>query len=504
MNEQFDKTLRDHIRDTFDHYDDQMADNGWKKFNQSKRRKRRAIIFWYGLPSSIAAALALLWMINSYNADFNTTANDQALVSQTENSIVDQQINKPEVTVKSKITSENQNKDSQLIAEESTIPNNTSGKTLKNNIQENKTLAENRTNSTTILPEESILAKNITTSTLKNNSEGNKVIDPISGSMNQSKPVQASENKRTILATVNPVETRDRIETIQSSVPSTIEKLATVSNIQQTQSSYSLLTSPLQPEILGTRESSLIAKEKSYINYLDLQKLPVLANELDNQPIRDVMVKNKKFNLSVDANTYVNFSASGLNDQINLGIGLASELKLTKNISLNSGILINSQTSTFDGNEKSTSDFKLATLNSGFAAVPKAQITNAKLVGIDIPLNLKLDLKFGKTDAFITSGISSYTVINEKYINDYSVVNYSITGVNTSNVRTIQDNPAGGNFSYFKFARTVNFSFGVLSKLSKKSTLSVEPFIKYPLSGLGYQDLKIGSGGLSFKLNFGK
>ncbi|MEO5909557.1 MAG: hypothetical protein ABIP95_01655 [Pelobium sp.] len=488
MNEQFDKTLRDHIKDTFDHYDDQMAADGWKKFNQSKRRKRRAIIFWVGLPSGIAAALALLWMFNTYNADFNTQRNDQALAQQTQKDITNPRINNPEVTVEHNDSSHHQNKDSQPIAAESISKNNTSGKTLKNN-QDNKTLATHKTAKTPILSGKLTPV--------------NEVSDQVLVSNDRAIKNQASENKLTILAITDKLETREREETIKSIAKSFIEKLAVTSGDDQTKLSYNVLTAPLQTRLF-TRERDLMAKEKNFINDNNLGKSPVLANNLKNSPTSDVMLKKKKFNLSVDANTYMNFSAGGLNDHINLGIGLASELKLTKNISLTSGVLINSQTSTFDGNEKSASDFKLASYYTGYAVVPNAQITNAKMVGIDIPLNLKLDLKLGKTDAFITSGISSYTVINEKYVNDYSVVNYSISGVNASNLRTIQDNPAGGNFSYFKFARTVNFSFGVLSKLSKRSSLSVEPFIKYPLSGLGYQDLKIGSGGLSFKLNFGK
>ena len=64
MKEQFDKTLRNHIKDTFGSYNDQFASDGWEKLVRKKRRKRRGLIFWYALPSGIAAALAIIWMYN--------------------------------------------------------------------------------------------------------------------------------------------------------------------------------------------------------------------------------------------------------------------------------------------------------------------------------------------------------------------------------------------------------------------------------------------------------
>ena len=56
MKEQFDKELRNHIKDTFGVFDDHLADDGWRKLNDRKKKKRRAFFFWYLLPSGIAAS----------------------------------------------------------------------------------------------------------------------------------------------------------------------------------------------------------------------------------------------------------------------------------------------------------------------------------------------------------------------------------------------------------------------------------------------------------------
>ena len=64
MKEQFDKELRNHIKDTFGDFDDHLADDGWGKLIDRKKRKRRGFIFWYVLPSCIAASIALFLLLN--------------------------------------------------------------------------------------------------------------------------------------------------------------------------------------------------------------------------------------------------------------------------------------------------------------------------------------------------------------------------------------------------------------------------------------------------------
>lgn len=442
MKEQFDRAIRNHIRDTFGSFDDQMADDGWKKFNDKKRKKRRGLIFWYTLPSGIAAALALIWLLNWNNlSNFNT--NNQTQIAQKETLNKNQNIKR----LKEKI---------EVLADKK------QNAIIQNNYQEKRVLAFNNLKSI------KILKPNL----LDNNHLENT----------------KTENNIANLKTLNEVETINEELTTTKSSPSLLHIDPVEANAKDFK--------PLETENITIPIAQAVIVDQS------LQKdfFP-LTSQLSRVK-KPQIIKKDRFKISVDANTYYSFSDAGVNDALNLGFGLATELKLTKRLSLNSGVLLNRQTASFDGNNRSTSDFKLASFST-LAAVPEAQITNAKLIGLDIPLDLKFDFKVGQIKSFITSGISSYSVINEEYINDYSIVNYSITGILTSNVTDKRKNPVG-NFSYFKFARTINFSFGFLYPLSKKSTISVEPFMKYPLSGLGYQDLKIGSGGLSFKLNFGR
>ena len=50
--------------------------------------------------------------------------------------------------------------------------------------------------------------------------------------------------------------------------------------------------------------------------------------------------------------------------------------------------------------------------------------------------------------------------------------------------------------------KTFNLSFGFNTKIGKNQSIGIEPFIKYPLGGLGSENLKFGASGINIKMNF--
>lgn len=441
MKELFDKELRNHIRDTFDHYDDLLADDAWKQFNKQKNKKKRALIFWYTLPSGIAAALALIWLLNGLNYNnlpkyktelAKVTVKEKAIINQNEAVI----INKSNAElVKTKPSSA------------------TPSITAKQNEVSPNTIDKNR---------EELFVVNEHTFANNGNDNMRLAINPINISNNQKYQIASpiADSQKTIIT-----------ETLTQNSIKTIDK-----------TDVFLANEALLDSEFSKKTETIIAKNK------------------------EKKAEKISFNLAFDANTYYNFTANQVNNQPNVGVGLLSEFRLSKRLSINTGIAINRQTTSFDGDQNSANSLDIATINKGasFTGLPSAIATSAKLVGFDIPINLKYDIKLGKANTFITTGLSSYTLLNEKYINEVSVVSYSLTGsANTSNFTSINNNPEG-TFNDFQFARTINFSFGVLYPISKTNSLSLEPFMKYPLNGLGYENLKIGSGGISFKFTFGK
>ena len=452
MKEQFDKTLRNHIKDTFGSYNDQFASDGWEKLVRKKRRKRRGLIFWYALPSGIAAALAIIWMYNWNTLMIQPVVKNQ-IVAKTDLK------NKPQQNLTNTHQKSDPNKEQQdQVYKE--------GIALSENIEINKS-------TTTKVNQTPKIDLNLNVSDKEHNMKLNNV-------------------NTLLLSILNDRNESDNVNK-NSSTNDTLSNTMLISNETIVSNN-----TPLENSI--ARETAIeIPSQKSTPSAKKSIK-KVLSNSPQN--LANNSVKQSKFNIAVDANTFYSFSEAGVNDQMNLGLGLAASYKIGKNLSLNSGLQLNRQTSSFEGLDRLAFSNRLA-VNSAFAVIPNEQITNAKLIGLDIPLNLQYNFKMGKALSFITTGFSSYSVINEEYVNDISVTNYYFTGVNTSNMTTVQENPAG-SFTYFKFARTLNVSFGVQYPLKGKNSLSVEPFLKYPLSGFGYQDLLIGSGGLSLKFNFNK
>ena len=475
MKEQFDKELRNHIKDTFGEFDDHLADDGWRKLIDRKKRKRRGFIFWYALPSGVAASIALFLLLNqSEDIPYQNLKTEKKIENiakeNPSNGFKKLDVGQSNLDKKNEKIIEDSDESKIVKEENSSLKNSDFESEIEETISSSKSIINNKNTSLTL---------------------SNKPME-IGVSVAEDLKIKINEN---IL-----------IEEITE-----IPVLSKESEFNKTNNTNNFMESVVK---ISTQEKALTAPQGNFNQNIIIQTLEkpkelsrklIVSNSVKDDTKNNKPISNKKkFKVGIDANTYINFSENGINDKINLGLGLVSEIKLTKQFSVNTGIMLNSQNSTFNGNQKSTQDFLKSTVAfSGIATVPVAQVTNAKLVGLDIPVNLKYALKFGKTTSFISSGFSSYSVINEKYVNEFSVISYSFNNVSTSNVTSINKNPEG-KFSYFKFARTLDVSIGILYPLSKKRTLSIEPFMKYPLSGLGYQDLKIGSSGISFKMNFGK
>ena len=440
MNEQFDRALRNHIRDTFDHYDDLMADDGWNKFQKQKNRKKRGLILWYALPSGIAAALALLWI-------FNITTNN--VVKTVDKNIAQHKVSKQLEPI---------------------------SKDLTEKIESSSSFAEQaHTNQTTALKKEA-------------------------------KPTINREEAVKNIATISVAQNRAQLSLI---------------NAQQIKFN-SFKTDYTGQELLldeYTFKNKYVQKieHQAYLAFKTdlLKNTDIYPKSVTSQSKKEEKKKNNSLNFAVDANTFYSFTSTGVNNDLNLGIGVLSELKLSKHLSINSGISINRQSAVYQNPGQSEGSQGFASPaespNSSISQIGKQSISvnegtkiNAKLVGFDIPINLKYNIPMGKVKTFISTGVSSYSLLNQNYVNDLSVVNYSLTSAPTTTVLRSVEEEQDPVFSNFQFARTVNFSFGVLYPVSTKNSISIEPFVKYPIAGFGNKDLEIGSGGISFKLNFGK
>lgn len=457
MKEQFDKALRDHIKDTFDQYDDLMGDDGWKKFQKKVRNKKRRIIALWSFPTGIAAALALLWLIN-----LNPEIADQNIQKIANNA------SSADKKLKS-VTKEasNEGMSNPLAGKDEYDKQNSSIPTKKQLLADKKFLVQNKDES----KKDFIIKEGFNKGTIASNANAAAIENKYEDSYSYDRIYEV------IYASKNPVIIPDSFYSVASLVQYIKD---TSSPIRDTFDTQSLFKEHIK---------------EGYINNTPIQ------NAYNNQDKKSLNPKKSKIKLGLDATTFMNFTQDGLNEDINIGFGLTSEYKISKNLSFNSGINLNRQTTSFVSSKAEEAVAENTAFSASIASIINNNFSDAKLVGIDLPLNLKYSIIRKKSSYFISTGISAYTLINEKYLNNISIVNYGFNGVQSSNIITEKENPKG-SFSYFNLARTLNLSLGISYPLKNNNSLSIEPFVKYPLGGLGYENLKIGSSGVSLKMNF--
>lgn len=223
----------------------------------------------------------------------------------------------------------------------------------------------------------------------------------------------------------------------------------------------------------------------------------------DNPVKKDVKSdeKYKRVTLGVYAATYFNY-AKGSDNQVNIGAGITSDIRLSKNLKLVTGITIAQNTLNYAGVNppvaaENNFSLPMALLSSSVKAVPTFKNYNASLVGLDVPLNLKYEFNPQKNDTYISAGLSSGTFINELY-----TYKYNYPAFFTQSLQQTQGETSHNSFNSFYFAKTLNLAFGIGYPLGKSNRLIIEPFLKYPLDGLGSQNIRFGAGGLNLKLNF--
>lgn len=452
MKEQFDKALRDHIKDTFDQFDDHLSDDGWKKFEKKVRNKKRRIIALWSFPTGIAAALALLWLVN-INPEI-TDQNSQKIAKN--NDLLEEKVKSPKQINDTSLSSNTSIKDEYAY-------NGSSSKSEDYLFSDKRPL-----NKSTEKPDNNVY--------INSNRTALNIIT-LSNETSYEDSYHYDQVHEVIYELKKPSIIPDSFYTVAS----------IIQNIKN--------TSPLKTDTFQTQSLFKEDQREGYFNN------PHIQNAYNNQDKKSLSPKKNRLKLGLDATTFMNFTQDGLNEEVNIGFGLTSEYKISKKLSFNSGINLNRQTTSFISAKAEEAVAENSAFRSSIASIINNNFSDAKLVGIDLPLNLKYSIIRKKSSYFFSTGISAYTLINEKYLSNISIINYGFDGVKTNNIITEEENPRG-SFSYFNLARTLNVSFGMSYPLKNNSSLSIEPFVKYPLGGLGYENLKIGSTGVSFKMNF--
>jgi hypothetical protein len=242
---------------------------------------------------------------------------------------------------------------------------------------------------------------------------------------------------------------------------------------------------------------------------------PPIFTALKPNQIKDDKKDDKKVKFGIYAATYFNYS-KGSDNEFNIGGGLSYDIKIAGNLRLVTGAVVGQNSFNYQSDfplaagkalaisiaadnankvtTPATTANNLAAFSTSPANDPMVNSYSANLVAFDIPLNLKY--QFNKSENYIAAGVSSGT-----YVETYKLTyNYS-NAAGYSAAVPAQSTQLRNVFNTFDFARTLNIAFGLGYSLGKSNHIIIEPFLKYPLSGLGSQDIRFGAGGVNIKLN---
>jgi hypothetical protein len=463
MDDKFDKDLANHIREVFEDYQYPPADEGWtqlrKKFPAEEKNNKIAWLWWSSVAAVALVFLAIgLWLLNPEKPVENIANNNTVKSTHQDSVAANNKAN-------TKVTGDN-------IASQNTANQAPAEQTKKQ--QATDPLQNNRYNNN--------LAKSYPRATPQLKSFNPAVSAAVHHLVTKTAP------KKPLMA----------IAGILKTLPDSQRVIINQNTEQQ-------IAKNNEPVVVDDSNTVIKSEIQAPKNIIDLMKgekgTTVVKKEAPNKQ------DNKKVNFSVYAATYLNY-ASGSANQINAGAGFTSDIKLSKNIKLSTGVSLAQNTLRYDNAPPSNSGqiFSTAPANATIAqanafvtkavlSVPEFKNYNARLVGLDIPVNIKYEFNPQKSDTYISAGLSSGTFIDERYTYSYQ---YNTAGTTAQP----QNETASKSFNSFYFGKTLNVSFGMGYPLGKSNRLIIEPFLKYPLDGLGAQQIRFGAGGLNLKINF--
>jgi len=424
--EDFDEELKNRIEQVFDDYEDGTADEGWNRLREKyPEKKRRDAIFWWLGPAAALLLMALLFWLFQPNV----------------------QKNKAVKTVK-------QQKDTVLA--------------LKKNAGQSRKIYSSTQNPST----EKTFSKIINTKKTP--------VKTASGFVAK----QLLDQEKTIQEPIIQQENQPKPETQKHALFTGIKEVSADSSREQVK-----IPVPASKEPSGQKQQ-IIAKT----GIPSTTKPVVPKKTTKTEAVKKTAEKASRFSLGLYAGTHVNY-ATGSNNQLGLGAGFSTEFSLGKSFKLSAGLGLMQNNLSY--NQQIPGNSLLAA--STFAATPApvsspstgTQTSNlksmdARLLALDVPVNLTYTFLPGKNSISISAGISSNTFAKEVY--DY---HYSTSTSNTQNIKS---------FNNFNFANTLNLAVGFAYPLGKNK-LQIEPFLKYPLGGAGSQQLLFGSAGINLKLN---
>jgi len=478
MKNPVDSMLTSRIKQVFDEFEDPAADAGWEQLRKKyPERNRRPLTLWLSSAAAILIFVTGLWFVNSQETPMvMTPVKEEKSFGRTDKS-----------TPLNTADSVNSTKTAEKRLSELRIP-----KRLK---ERSLAIAEPET------------AKVLTATPPVTSSQ----VEPLNLSGLEALAEQSPEKVRAMgLKDEIPF---SRAATLVIKNQQDFDKVQIEQAVQPTYIKDGKITTiALEDEIPLSRAATLAIEDRQDFDKVQIEqaKKPTYIKEFNPDPVENekkvenANAKRQKLALSLFAGSYFNY-AEGSENQLNFGAGFTSDIRLSRNLKLSTGLSIASNSLDYDSGqdvpESAASSFNSVAPSTGQnASRDLTTITrySASLLTLDIPVNIKYEFVPESDKIYVLAGLSSGTYLNETY--GYQYRNFNTASGYYSSQAKAQE--IKRQLNDFDFARTLNLSFGISTPFGKTQTISFEPFVKYPLGGLGTENLKFGSTGINLKIRF--
>ncbi len=462
-----DKDLDRLSREAAEQYDVDQSPSGWEHLEQRlnkelppQKEKDRRRFLWIFFLFLLLSGSSLVWMLADKNG--NETAVNTDSISGTHKNESSQPIPpSPEIkTIENKKT-ENGNVETTPVTEKkagagNTIPStsdlsaSSTPVTDKNSSQENK------------LKTKPVLVKEKAVSTERSTSSRKKTVVIVAGA-NPSIKNPANNGTDPITSSPEKKETAKKNDS-QNSVPAPIVPV------------------PDKPTVQSDASSSVNNKTNAQSINKEPQPEPAAANPAaaSSTKKKDTPKEKTKNRLAFSVLTGIDKSSIHGTGSSKLGYNLGAQVSynLSKRWSLITGFIYTKKNYSAEGE-----DFHPP--KHYWTNYVKLNSLDGNCVMWDIPLNVRYNITTKPSNTwFVSTGLSSYIMRKQAYTYDYI---YNGTPTIRDWETSSQEN------EWFKI---LNLSAGYERALGKSWSVQAEPFVKLPLSGVGFGSMEMGSYGI--------
>lgn len=269
-------------------------------------------------------------------------------------------------------------------------------------------------------------------------------------------------------------------------------------------------SSPAQTTETEGSASSIVAEKPSQSHNAKkaINEMPISRDSYDALARKESTPafdngKDSRWSFSVELSPNIK------NKEVNLGGGVGVSYALSDRISISSGVSYVALDAQRGPNQQDIPQEFAKTSLSNYNYNKSLSNINTSLVGLDIPLNVRVQVN---QQMYASAGVSVFNVLDESRYNQFEehVAVLAFTGNNNGSDRpepvmqTLRTQELSEEAPYQgkNFTGFLNLSVGYQLPVLKKLNLAVEPYIKLPIGTLSEQDMDLSNGGLKIITTF--